>query len=292
MISKLRVTTGLAALAIGTSLAAGAATHPSTGRTAPATAAALHSTAHLQAASVGRPAKASPTHDDRGVVHATAVRSTGRTATAVSNNWAGMAAGGHSYQGVYATWVQPRIAASSANRYSCTWVGIDGATNQNLIQTGTEADTVNGVTKYYAWMEILPATQSLITYTNGTPVPVKPGDSLIGEVVKTATAGVWQVYLKDVTQNWVFQKNYSYSGAGASAEWIQEATQEGSVVGPPANFGTVTFNNLEMAYGGQWYYTDMTAANGYEIVQNNHVWAYPSAPSGANTQSISVYYNG
>jgi hypothetical protein len=291
MRNTFRISTGLAALAVGGVLLAGAAT-PSAASGTDHRASSASGTAHAMSVRPGSAALA-PKHDDRHSVRAGVGTSpTNRKAVVSSNNWAGMAAGGNKYQGVYATWIQPKVTATSANRYSCTWVGIDGANNKNLIQTGTEADSVGGKTRYYAWMEILPASQSIITYSNGTPVPVAPGDSMIAEVVQTATPGVWTVYLKDVTQNWYLNQNYYYSGAGASAEWIQEATQVGGVVGPPAAFSTVTFNNLEMAYGGKWYYTNMTAANGWEIVQGSHVWAYPTTPMGASPQHFSVVYNG
>lgn len=63
-----------------------------------------------------------------------------------SNNWAGMAAqaAAGTFQGAYGQWTQPTVSATSGNRYSCTWVGVDGASNSSLVQTGTEADSVGG----------------------------------------------------------------------------------------------------------------------------------------------------
>ena len=56
---------------------------------------------------------------------------------------------------MYATWHVPRVQATAPDRYSSTWVGVDGADNAELIQTGTEGDSIQARTVYRAWWDIL-----------------------------------------------------------------------------------------------------------------------------------------
>lgn len=111
-------------------------------------------------------------------------------------------------------------------------------------------------------------------------------------MVKTTTAGIWMVFLKDVTQNWYLQQNVRYSGPGASAEWIEEATQVNGAVDAPANFHSVGFSNLQVAEAGKWYYTSMKASSSFEIVQGGRIWAYPNGLTATQPQRFSVGYYG
>ena len=74
-----------------------------------------------------------------------------------SSNWAGYAVGGGRHTSVSAQWTVPAVSATARPGYSALWVGIDGFTNDALIQAGTEADFYDGVAHYTAWWEILPA---------------------------------------------------------------------------------------------------------------------------------------
>lgn len=53
----------------------------------------------------------------------------------------------------------PTVEASETSAVSSTWIGIDGATNTSLIQTGTQQNTSGGSTSYFAWYEILPSAE-------------------------------------------------------------------------------------------------------------------------------------
>jgi hypothetical protein len=215
----------------------------------------------------------------------------GRAST--SPNWAGEAMKSKTrgtFQGVSAYWYVPRVKATARSKYSCTWVGVDGATNSSLIQTGTESDSINGHTRYYAWWEILPASQKVIRYSNGNPVPVRPGDKMWGFVVKTATPGVWRIYLQDITRGWTLDITRNYSGPGQSAEWIEEATQIGGKISPMPRFSPVTFTGLEVAEAGTWYSTALGASNGIKLVQHGQLRAYPASVTATNPQSFSVYH--
>jgi hypothetical protein len=52
----------------------------------------------------------------------------------------------------------------STTRFGVAWTGIGGYTSQDLIQVGTSEDALQG---YYAWYEILPASETLLTYCSG-----------------------------------------------------------------------------------------------------------------------------
>jgi hypothetical protein len=231
----------------------------------------------------------------RAAVHAVSGPSTDRRATAYSPNWSGEVTRSTTpgtFQGVAGGWTVPAVQATATNKYSSTWVGVDGYGNSQLIQTGTEEDSINGHTSYSAWWEILPASETLIRYSNGALVPVAPGDSMWAYIVKTATANVWTIYLQDITRGWSFSTNRYYYGSGLSAEWVEEATQVGGVISPMPVFSTFTFTNLQVAQAGKWYYTALTnATNGLDLLQNGHIYAYPGAPTGTNPQHFAVYHN-
>lgn len=211
------------------------------------------------------------------------------TATATTNNWSGLATSG-SFQGIAGQWVVPSVQATAANKYSCTWIGLDGFTNSSLIQTGTEEDSVGGHTRFYAWLETLPATQTPIVYTNGSLVPVGPGDSMWSYIYKTATANVWAIYLQDITRGWSLSTTVTYATPGANVEWIHEATTENGKLVPPPVFGTVTFTNLQVEESGTWYYTGLNSRSEVYMVQNGVRYATPGAPVGANPQQFSITY--
>ena len=120
---------------------------------------------------------------------------------ALSGNWSGMVASPTAgpFQGISGEWVVPTVRASAANRYSCTWIGIDGwpSTNRSLIQTGTEQDSVNGTTRYYVWLETLPANQTVISNA-----PVSPGDVMWSYIYRSGT-NLWTIYLSDLSRGWV-----------------------------------------------------------------------------------------
>lgn len=138
-----------------------------------------------------------------------------RAAGWASSNWSGYAVTSSVYHSVTATWVVPAVAASRKATYSSNWVGIDGYNNSDLIQTGTESDYYNGSAHYDAWWEILPAAETVIP-----SITIKPGDTVTASIVK-GSGSSWAITITDGSQS--FTTTQSYSGPGASAEWIEEA---------------------------------------------------------------------
>jgi hypothetical protein len=223
------------------------------------------------------------------VLHAAVGGNNSSQATLSSKNWSGLATSG-SFQGVAGEWKVPTVQATAKNKYSCAWVGLDGASGSSLIQTGTESDSYNGRTRYYAWLEMLPQSQSVITYTNGSAVPVAPGDSMWAYIYRTGTGNTWAIHLQDLSRGWSLSTTKSYASPGASVEWVQEATKVNGVIAPPPAFSRVGFSNLEVMDAGRWYYTSMTASSKVFMVQNGVRYATPSAPTATAPQSFSVSY--
>src|SRR5581483_4101704 len=103
---------------------------------------------------------------------------------------------------------------------------------------------------------------------------VSPGDT-VTVMLRQVSGGSWVIEVLDVTRNESFSTTQSYSGPGASAEWIVEAATDLSsnqvvTVGP--YFPPVTFTDLGWAG---------IRNGGFLPIQLNQGSAV-SAPSGLN----------
>jgi len=199
-----------------------------------------------------------------------------------STNWSGYAETG-TFTTAVGHWTVPTVSRTSntPNRFSSQWVGIDGFNNQNLIQTGTEADFVNGRAQYLAWWEILPAPETVIP-----SLTVHPGDSMTASVTKVSGT-TWRMSIADNTTGRSFSINRTYRGAGASAEWIEEATSVNGQIGPPAKFSTFSFTNLTSNNANP----NLNPNEEIFLVQNGTTFSTPSAPNGSHN-GFSVTYTG
>ena len=184
-----------------------------------------------------------------------------------------MPASGQTYTSVSGTWTVPAVQGSgTANTYSAVWTGIDGFTNSSLIQAGTEQDFTGGSAHYYAWWEILPAAETVIS-----SIAVQPGDSISVSIAKQ-TSGQWLITLTDnATKQSYSPPLQSYSGPGTSAEWIVEAPTVGSIT-TLANYGSTIFDNGSTSTGSP----GLAAGTGGEMVQGRgprqQVVSIPSGP--------------
>jgi Peptidase A4 family len=201
----------------------------------------------------------------------------GTTETAESSNWSGYIDTGSQFTGVSAQWVVPTAQPSQASEYSSTWIGIDGVTNTSLIQTGTDQDTSDGKTTYFAWYELLPALSIPVEY-------VSPGDEMRASIVENSP-GMWTIVIADVTSGQSVTKSVAYSTPQTSAEWIEEAPS--SATGQQltlANYGTAQFTNLAVSgsnlSSAVRFPVDMVDANGNII----------SSPGAISNNSFTVAY--
>jgi hypothetical protein len=110
---------------------------------------------------------------------------------AQSTNWSGYVDAGSPFTAISGTWVVPTVQPSAATLASGIWIGIDGATNSSLIQTGTAQLSEGGKTGYYDWYDLLPAQPVNL-------VSVAPGDKMRASIVETS-AGRWTIAINDVT---------------------------------------------------------------------------------------------
>jgi Peptidase A4 family len=160
-----------------------------------------------------------------------------------SLNWSGYikSGGTGAFKKSTASWTVPTLKTNH-NGFSSTWVGIDGATDGFLIQTGTEADVINGRTHFDAWWEV-------ITPTNEAPevvftaITVHAGDAITATVAK-GTGGKWTMTLNDITAGKTGTHTAAFSGPGKSAEWIQEDPAVGSTISAAPDWQKVSFKNI------------------------------------------------
>jgi len=161
-------------------------------------------------------------------------------AQAASDNviWSGYVSDSsrHSYQAVSGTWHVPEVVEhySSSPTYSVFWVGLDGYGDTDLLQAGTEQDSVeSGGTNYYvyrSWYEIVP--NEYMQYTQLNP---NAGDDVMVEVWICCGSGnspnvngtYFEFTITDWTQNIEIElvNPLSLGGTvynGNTVEWIME----------------------------------------------------------------------
>jgi len=177
--------------------------------------------------------------------------------TVSSLNWSGYAtAPGSGITGVKSTFTVPTVGAVPPG-FAANWTGIGGYNTSDLIQAGTSEDELEG---YYAWYEILPASETPISGCTGDAnCTVNPGDVVTVDIHNVGT-NLWSVSLTDAN-HWSWQQNINYTSTESSAEWIFEAPTVG-VQTIPANTGTNHF-------GPTSTFTD--ASGTHTIAQGNPV---------------------
>lgn len=174
--------------------------------------------------------------------------------TVDSLNWAGYAVTpGSGVTAVNSTFTVPSAGALPPG-FSATWAGIGGYSTSDLIQAGvgeqsTPSNPLVGP-QYYAWYEILPATETPISGCTGDPnCTVNPGDQVSVDIHNTG-GNSWYVGLTDAG-HWSYSKTLTYASSESSAEWIQEAPTLAVLQTIPAPVGTVRFGPTStFAHGG------------------------------------------
>jgi hypothetical protein len=234
-----------------------------------------------------------------------------------SPNWAGYVLGkGGPFTGVTAQWTVPTIDQSSPHGSSSTWVGIDGLTNNTVLQAGTEQDyhpwyDPFGGPDYYAWFEVFPSPQSPITPVAGignflgsaTSNNLSPGDIVLVSITPAigtpipvpGNAGHWVIQFTDQTQNWSFSTTVTYAGDLSSAEWIEEATSGPSGIQTLADYNIVSFDLKDQVATGGGPLGSPNFNSGEEVSMSQQLgpdWVYstPSNPDG-DLDGFSVTYN-
>ncbi|AEJ44635.1 hypothetical protein TC41_2741 [Alicyclobacillus acidocaldarius subsp. acidocaldarius Tc-4-1] len=196
-------------------------------------------------------------------------------------NWSGYALTGGRYWDISGNWVVPAVSPSRGNSYSSTWIGIDGFSNDDLIQIGTEENYVDGRAQYFAWWEIRPVHPTEVVIPS---MAVAPGDAMEARIYRDGH-GTWTLTLDDLTQNEQFTSTQPYSGPGASAEWIQEAPEIRGHVSTLADYGTLTF--VPGTVNGRPPH--LTPSDGGYMMDDHLILSVPSGPNPA-TGGFDVFY--
>jgi hypothetical protein len=204
-----------------------------------------------------------------------------RAATAAgwaASNWSGYAVTGSVYKSVTGQWTVPAVPTSGQATYSSAWIGIDGFNNSSLIQTGTESDSYNGGTHYYAWWEILPAAETVIR-----SISVHPGDVMTASITQ-GSGSSWTIKISD-NHGASFSTKQRYTGPQSSAEWVVEAPTVGGQIARLANYGSATLDPGTVNGGNPL----LNAGQGGVMVQNGAQVSTPSNPD-ADTDGFSAAY--
>jgi hypothetical protein len=163
--------------------------------------------------------------------------------TVTSDNWSGYVLAGSTYTGVGGTFNVPALHAAASDGSVGEWLGLDGisASDPTILQLGIGEDYTAASNSYdvYAWIELFPAPAVPL------PLAIAPGNE-ITVVALQASAGVWNVGVKDETTGLVWTATVSYTGPAISAEWIVEAPTTVGASAPDnlASFDPVTFTRL------------------------------------------------
>ncbi|MCS7460950.1 G1 family endopeptidase [Paenibacillus doosanensis] len=212
----------------------------------------------------------------------TGIRQNALAAGWTSANWSGYAVKKtkkNSCRSISAYWRVPRIRASESDKYSSTWIGIDGFGNSSLIQTGTEQHYKNGKAHYYAWWEILPAAETRI------PHKVSAGDWMYASISRRSGANRWRIVLANRTQGWVFSKTVAYSGPALTAEWIMEAPSLNNQITNLAKYTRLPFTRCRLNRSNP----RLKSAQRGVMVQNGKTVSTPSLPSKSKDGFFAAY---
>lgn len=188
--------------------------------------------------------------------------------TVESSNWCGAAVTGTGFTSVVGTWTVPTLSLRSGQSANsepalAQWVGIDGFSNDALIQGGTLSEIVGSGQENFAWTEMLPASLREVSLT------VDTGDSITTNVTMTSTTS-GSVTIKNNRSGSSIVGTVSGGTrlSGASAEWILEDFESGSSLVAFAGFPTSTFTGSAIHSGTT---VSPATATLIDIVQNSEL---------------------
>jgi Peptidase A4 family len=177
--------------------------------------------------------------------------------TFTSSNWSGYLLTGSGFTSAEGSWTVPAVTCAAGgttkNQYSAFWVGLDGYIGSNKVeQIGTESNCEDTTPQYYAWYELYPNPQVVLS-----GITIAPGDQMSASVVykgmnSKGLLSEFDVTIQDVTTGKSFTRTIGLSTAPerASAEWIAEAPTSNNTILPLADFGTALFG--QVSTGRDW----------------------------------------
>lgn len=200
-----------------------------------------------------------------------------------SSNWAGYFRTGCTFTAVSGAWTVPTPTTTSTTDVSidAAWIGVGGATTNDLIQVGTE-DTVatDGTINVAAFYELLP---DMPHYP--ASIIVAPGDQISASLSEIST-NLWSISISDLTSGTSFASTVSYASSHSSVEWIEEdpSYTDGTLV-PFDDFGSVNFAGSSST--GNGVVGNLGDASSITLVdQFGRALAVPSAVVGGSSFSV------
>ena len=202
----------------------------------------------------------------------------------LSNNWSGYEMADGTYTAISGTWVVPDSSAASSHLSAdAAWIGIGGATTEDLIQAGTQAIFHGDDVSYHAWYETLPDSEREL------PVPIKSGDT-VSVFLQEITPNVWHLTFMNRTTGVVYNTDIPYVSNHSSAEWIVErplaVTDDGTGYLTLSDFGTVAFSGGAAVEDGRMVSLSDTTAE--QILMNGSHATFAAAPSVAQNGAFEV----
>jgi hypothetical protein len=198
-----------------------------------------------------------------------------------SNNWSGYVittpSTASEYAWIYGEWRVPRAYSESgfwSSDHSTLWVGIDGWGTPDVVQDGTDQDTLTAfwvqTSSYDAWTEWYPYSSQTVSN-----FPVNPGDDIHAWTWVRDAAGNWDpkgnvgwFYLWNATQNvYVQSSTVAPSGislGGHTAEWVMERPTVNGSLATLAQYASPASITNALAYdlnGASHAYTADTSWN-------------------------------
>lgn len=171
------------------------------------------------------------------------------TVGAGSYNWSGYAAMNSTPQyftRVAGSWTVPAVKCTPEDRLVSNWVGLDGAADSTVEQTGTTSWCFQGVAYYYSWYEMYP------TGTVEVGSSVKPGDKITASVLRKGTT-----YTLRLTDTTTAGNTVAATATCAltfcldeSAEWVTERPAYPIGIVPLAQFSALRFAAASATGGG------------------------------------------
>jgi hypothetical protein len=164
--------------------------------------------------------------------------------TVDSLNWSGYAVtpSTDNITAVSSTFTVPSAALAPPG-FAATWTGIGGYSTSDLIQAGASEDSTPSNPllgdQYYAWYEILPASETQLTGCTGDAnCTVNPGDTITVNISQVS-GDTWSISMADAG-HWTWSQDVNYASSESSGEWILEAPTVGAQT-TLADVGTAHF---------------------------------------------------
>jgi hypothetical protein len=163
--------------------------------------------------------------------------STNNSDVSYSTNWAGAALVTTGVTSVTGTFTAP---SPSSDGSGAAWVGIDGYSNDVILQTGIDWTYSGGEVTYDAWYEWYPHDSY-----NFDDITISAGDTITVTVTATSTTGGTAV-VENVSSGETVKKTFKSESSALgeiSAEWIVEDYEEGDSLVSFADFDKVKFTD-------------------------------------------------